>query len=72
MAAIAATVIQSFLGKQVRTFGTVTKELLRLLDWQRGERITHLATESTGVYWRPLDNLLDGPRIELMVVNLPT
>lgn len=56
-------------GKRVRTFGTVTRELLRLLDWLQGERITHLAMESTGVYWRPLYNLLEGHGIELMVVN---
>ena len=56
-------------GKRVRTFGTVTRELLRLLDWLREERITHLAMESTGVYWRPLYNLLEGHGIELMVVN---
>ena len=56
-------------GKRVRTFGTVTRELLRLLDWLQEERITHVAMESTGVYWRPLYNLLEGHGIELMVVN---
>lgn len=35
----------------------------------QGERITHLAMESTGVYWRPLYNLLEGHSIELMVVS---
>lgn len=56
-------------GGQVRTFGTVTRELLRLLDWLQEERVTHLAMESTGVYWKPVFNLLEGHGIELMVVN---
>ncbi len=56
-------------GKRVRTFGTVTRELLRLLDWLHVERITHVAMESTGVNWRPLYNMLEGHGIELMVVN---
>jgi transposase len=56
-------------GEQVRTFGTMTRELLRLLDWLQGEKVTHLAMESTGVYWKPVFNLLEGHGIELMVVN---
>ena len=59
-------------GKQVQTFGTVTKEWLWLLDWLQGERITHLAMESTEVYWQPLRNLLEGHGIELMLVNPTT
>lgn len=56
-------------GQQVRTFGTVTRELLKLLDWLQEERVTHLAMESTGVYWKPVHNLLEGHGIELTVVN---
>lgn len=56
-------------GQQVRAFGTVTRELLRLLDWLQEEKVTHLAMESTGVYWKPVFNLLEGHGIELMVVN---
>ena len=56
-------------GSQVQTFGTMTRELLRLLDWLQEERVTHLAMESTGVYWKPVYNLLEGHGIELMVVN---
>jgi len=56
-------------GEEVRTFGTVTRELLRLLDWLQEEQVTHLAMESTGVYWKPVFNLLEGHGIELMVVN---
>lgn len=39
-------------GKQVRTFGTVTGQLLALGDWLRGQGCTHVAMESTGVFVR--------------------
>ena len=55
--------------REVRTFGTVTRELLRLADWLGEERVTHVAMESTGVYWKPVYNLLEDQGIELMVVN---
>ncbi len=56
-------------GEQVRTFGTMTRELLGLLDWLQERGVTCLAMESTGVYWKPVYNLLEGQGIELMVVN---
>ena len=56
-------------GREVRTFGTVTRELLRLADWLHEERVSHVAMESTGVYWKPVYNLLEDQGIELMVVN---
>jgi transposase len=46
--------------KEVRTFSTMTEELLRLLDWLRQAGCTHVAIESTGVYWRPVFNILEG------------
>jgi transposase len=42
------------------TFGTTTAELLRLSDWLTAGGVTHVALESTGVYWRPVYNLLEG------------
>src|SRR5215471_9217494 len=56
-------------GREVRTFGTVTRELLRLADWLGEEQVSSLAMESTGVYWKPVYNLLEGLGIELVVVN---
>jgi transposase len=56
-------------GQSIRTFGTTTRELLGLLDWLQEERVAHLAMESTGVYWKPVFNLLEGQGIELIVVN---
>jgi transposase len=44
----------------IRSFGTTTAELLRLSDWLTAGGITHVAMESTGVYWKPIFNLLDG------------
>lgn len=54
--------------KQTRTFGTTTEELLKLRDWLSSMRVTHVAMESTGVYWKPVYNLLEG-HFELLVVN---
>ena len=55
--------------EQVLTFGTMTRDLLRLLDWLQEKGVTHVAMESTGVYWKPVFNLLEGHGIELMLVN---
>jgi transposase len=54
--------------KEIRTFRTVTGELLHLLDWLQAAQCTHVAMESTGVYWKPIYNLLEG-HFELLVVN---
>ncbi len=55
--------------KEVRTFGTVTAELLRLCDWLQAEGVTTVAMESTGVYWKPIFNVLETTGLELLVVN---
>jgi len=47
---------------------TTTEELLKLGDWLAEEGCTHVAFEATGVYWKPVFNLLEG-RFELLVVN---
>src|SRR5437899_10520828 len=54
--------------QEVRTFGTTTRELLCLADWLTAAGCTHVAMESTGIYWRPVYNILEG-RCELSVVN---
>jgi transposase len=46
--------------KEVRSFGTMTADLLALADWLRAAAVTHIAIESTGVYWKPLYNVLEG------------
>ena len=54
--------------KEVRTFRTMTTELLVLADWLHAAECTHVAMDSTGVYWRPVYNLLEGV-FTLLVVN---
>jgi transposase len=54
--------------RQIRTFGTFTNELLALGDWLTEQQVTHVALESTGVYWKPIWNLLE-VRFELLLVN---
>jgi transposase len=45
--------------KEFRTFGTMTSDLLALGDWLAAAGCTHVAMESTGVYWQPIYNLLE-------------
>jgi len=54
--------------KETRTFGTMTADLEALADWLTGLGVSHVAMESTGVYWKPVYNLLDG-RFAILVVN---
>ncbi len=46
--------------KEIRTFGTMTQDLLALVDWLTAHGITHIAMESTGEFWKPVYNLLEG------------
>jgi transposase len=45
--------------QEVRTFGTTTAELLALRDWLEAHGVTHVAMESTGVYWKPVFYVLE-------------
>jgi transposase len=56
-------------GKEVQTFSTKTVFLLKLLDWIKENSCTHVAMESTSVYWKPIVNLLESEGIEFLVVN---
>jgi transposase len=53
---------------EVRSYGTMTADLLELGDWLKGHQVTHAAMESTGSYGKPVYNLLEG-QMELLVVN---
>ncbi len=55
-------------GKRTRRFKTMTKDVLSLADWLGEVGVTHVAMESTGVYWQPLYNLLEDD-FEVWVVN---
>jgi transposase len=55
--------------KRVKTFGTMTRDLLELGDWLSQQGVTHVAMESTGVYWKPVFHLLEGRFTEILLVN---
>jgi transposase len=55
--------------KQVRTFGTTTRELVQLRAWLLAEGCTHVAMESTGVYWKPVYAVLEGDELDILVAN---
>jgi len=54
--------------REVRTFGTTTAELLALSDWLEAHGVVPVAMESTGVYWKPIFNLLEGS-FQVKLVN---
>ena len=54
--------------KELRQFGTMTGELLALKEWLKAAGCTHLALESTGVYWKPIYHLLEDS-FEIVLVN---
>jgi transposase len=53
---------------ELRTFKTATAELLKVADWLRHHGVTHVAMESTGVYWKPIFNILED-EFAVLVVN---
>jgi transposase len=68
---VAAIIVESDprnLHKEVRTFGTMTRDLLSLSDWLQSHKVSHAAMESTGEYWKPVWNILEN-NFELLLVN---
>ncbi len=55
-------------GQELRSFATMTQDLLALADWLREHRVTQVAMESSGVYWKPVYNLLED-EFTVWVVN---
>lgn len=55
-------------GKEVRSFATMTEDLLSLADWLNSLGVTHVAMESTGPYWKPVYNVLEA-EFTLMLAN---
>lgn len=66
--ACVSRVVDGELLRETRSFGTMTGEILALADWLADREVGSVAMESTGVYWKPIFNLLE-PRFEVMVVN---
>src|SRR5262249_16540262 len=54
--------------KEVRTYGTMSRDLVRLREWLLSEGCTHVAMESTGIYWMPIYAMLEGS-FQLVVGN---
>lgn len=54
--------------KEIRTYRTMTEDIENLRDWLKRESITHIAIESTGIYWRPAYNILEED-FEIILAN---
>jgi transposase len=65
---IVACVLRTKAKKEVRVFSTVTREVLELGEWLAERQVTHVAMESTGVFWKPIHDLLED-RFKLLLVN---
>jgi transposase len=68
VACVLLTESEGVVRKHVRTFGTMTSDLLALNDWLNALAIEQVALESSGVYWRPVFNLLEADH-EVLLVN---
>ena len=56
------------LSQQIRHWGTATRELMGMAEWFKAEGVSQVAMESTGVYWKPIFNILEG-EFEVLLVN---
>ncbi len=65
---VVACIMGTGIKKEIRTFSTMTNDLMRLKIWLNENRITHIAMESTGVYWKPIFNILEDA-FEVILVN---
>lgn len=67
VACVLLTAADGTVQRQTRTFATMTTDLLALSDWLSGLGVTAVALESTGVYWKPVFNLLEEGRTITLV-----
>lgn len=65
---VVAAILVEGRSKDIRSFGTMTANLLELSDWLMSRGVTHVAMESTGEYWKPIFNILEN-NFEVMLVN---
>ena len=65
---VVACVMGVGMKKEIRSFLTVTNDLLRLKTWLKDHHITHVGMESTGVYWKPIFNILEDT-FDVILVN---
>lgn len=55
--------------RELRTFKTVTRDLLSLSEWLASQGCTHIAMEATGVYWKPVWHILSDGSFDLTLAN---
>lgn len=66
---VVATVLGEGFPKETRTYGTFTSSLTQMRDWLVSLGITHVAMESTGIYWKPIYNVFDDHIRNIWIVN---
>ena len=66
---VVATVRGEGIKQETRSFKTFTSSLTQLREWLLSLGITHVAMESTGVYWKPIYNVFDGFIPHIWIVN---
>lgn len=66
---IVATVEGEGISKETRSFSSATRTLTELRDWLLSLGVTHVAMESTGVYWKPVYNILEPAGFSILLVN---
>ncbi len=67
VACVLVTSLDGRVERTIRTFGTMTRDLLALSDWLDQFGVRHIVLESTGVYWRPVFNVLEEGRVIVLV-----
>jgi len=65
---VVATIIRSDSDFETREFDTYTRSLKSLREWCKSEGVTHIAIESTGIYWKPVYNIMEED-FEVILVN---
>lgn len=66
---IVATVCKSEGEYETREFSSYTSSLTELREWCKSQGVTHIAMESTGIYWKPVFNILEEGDFEILLVN---
>ena len=66
---VVATIQGDGLQRETRTFNTFTSSLTELKEWLLFNEVTHVAMESTGVYWKPVYKILEGSIPNVWIVN---
>lgn len=55
--------------KEIKTFGTMTDDLEELKQWLKSNEVRHIVLESTGVYWKPVFNILEDDYFDILLAN---